>query len=412
MEIHELLRQYAQEHLSETPEDYKSAQEGHAAYYAEFMAEKWKHIKGDRQKEELAEIERDIENVRSAWRYYLDQNNAEQMWKFIIALWYLYWVRWWNLAGMELFAEAASVLEAADGEEIAAIKAVAKSLQAYYMAWLGLYDQGFELANEGVSVLRRHNHPQALWLALIGVLVNAFFLRRYDEEREAIKDMVKIASKTGDKWLSSYTLFAASMVALVNEDYSEAKRHAESQLKIDEETGNLFDSTLPLIVLGHVALVNDELDTARRYYSRCLKISEDARFHYAIQMSSKYLGKVILTMGDIEEAEKYLVQSLIITKEIGFVRDVINLYYEFARFSNAQGDSEQAVELLAFVLQHPASYEYRMLEGRIRDSAEELLAEIEEELPREVFTNAVERGQGLELEQIYLDLVEKTSILN
>jgi predicted ATPase/DNA-binding CsgD family transcriptional regulator len=412
LEVHELLRQYAEEHLSKSPDVRASAQEAHAAYYAEFMEQRWQQVKGDRQLLALDEIEVDIENIRSAWRYFLYQGNAQKLWKFIIALWYVYWIRWWNLAGMELFAEAVSVLEEANNKEITAVKALALSMKTYFMAWLGLSEQGYLLAKEGVRTLQQCTHPQALWFAHLGVLVNAYFLHRSAEESEAVEKMITIAGEIDDKWLSAYTLFAASMVAVVNEDFVAAKQYAESELEIDEEIGNVIDSTLPLIVLGHVAFVDNELDTARGYYLRCLNISEEVRFHYAIQMSSKYLGKVILSMGEIGEAEKYLVQSLIITKEIGFVRDLINLYYEFARLWVALEKSEQAVELLSFILQHPASYEYRMLEGRIRDSAKELLTEIEVALPLEAFATAVERGKGLELEEIYSELVEHTRSSN
>ena len=123
----------------------------------------------------------------------------------------------------------------------------------------------------------------------------------------------------------------------------------------------MIGSTLPLIVLGHAALARGEYEEARGFYLRCLEISEKIGFHYAIQTSSKYLGKVALSLGNIAEAEKYLLQSLRITKEIGFVRDIINLLYEFARLRVAQNNPEQAVELLALVIQHPASHQTRML---------------------------------------------------
>ena len=154
LEIHELLRQCAQERLEKTPETNISAQEAHAAYYAEFMRQRWGHLKGDRQMLALAEIEVDIENLRAAWRYYLDQGNAPQMWKFINSLWYVYWIRWWNHAGMELFAEAASALEGEEDEESATLQALAMAFQGHFMAWLGLSDQGYELAKESVEILQ------------------------------------------------------------------------------------------------------------------------------------------------------------------------------------------------------------------------------------------------------------------
>ena len=46
-----------------------------------------------------------------------------------------------------------------------------------------------------------------------------------------------------------------------------------------------------------------------------------------------------------------------------------------------------------------------MLEGRIRDSAKELISRLEEEIPQEVFAAALERGQNMELEEIITDFV-------
>jgi hypothetical protein len=93
------------------------------------------------------------------------------------------------------------------------------------------------------------------------------------------------------------------------------------------------------------------------------------------------------------------------TKEIGFVCDVFNLYYEFARLAAARQQPERAVELLACVIQHPASLRIRMMEGRKRDSAQELLDSLQRELPAERFQAFVGRRQDFELDQVYEQLV-------
>ncbi len=406
LEVHELLRQYAQERLEKTPETNVSAQEAHAAYYAEFMQQRWGHLKGDRQILALAEIEVDIENVRAAWRYYLDQRNAPQMWKFIYGLWLVFWIRWWNHAGMELFAEAASALEGEEDEESATLQALAMAYQGYFMGWLDLSEQGYELAKESVEILQQLNQPEALVYAHLSLGANAYFLNRYTEHIKAVNKMLKIATEIDDKWLLAFSLWAVSLGALLKEDYAEARRLAESNLNLNEEIGDVIGSTLPLIVLGHAALALGDYEGARGFYLRCIKISEEVGFHYSIQTSSKYLGKVALSMGKTAEAEIYLLQSLRITKEIGFMRDIINLLYEFARLRVAQNNPEGAAELLALVLQHPASHQTRMHEGRIRDSAKDLLAELEDELPHETYTAALERGQELDLDEVIADLVE------
>jgi len=405
LEIHEILRQYAQERLEAIPQANFSVQEAHAAYYATFMEQSWQDLKGRRQLQALAEVEADIENVRTAWRYYLDQNNVSQMWKFTNGLWYVYWIHWWNHAGMELFAEAVRILEGYQDEETIALRATAMAFQAYFMAWLGLAEEGFELAREGVQVLKGLNHPNALAIAYDSLVVNGYFLHRYSELNEATDKMFQIASEINDKWLLAFTLFAASMSALVNENFQEAKRLAEFNLNLNEEIGDVIGTTLPLIVLGHVALASGEHEAASGFYLRCLKISEKTGFHYGIQTASKYLGKVTLSLGKATEAEKYLRQCLRITREIGFVRDIINLLFEYACLRASQNKAEQATELLGFVLQHPASSHFRWFEGRICDSASELLGKLEGELPHEIFTTALARGQGLDLDGIVAGLV-------
>jgi tetratricopeptide (TPR) repeat protein len=408
-EVHELLRQYAQEQLGQTPKTSISVHEAHAIYYAAFMQQQGKLLRGKGQKVALAEIEADIENVRAAWRYYLDQRNSPQMWKFITGIWHVYWIRWWNHAGMELFAEAARELQGGEDEETVALCALAMGYQSYFMAWLGLADDGYELAEKSVAILQQQDRPEALAFAYDSLAVNAYFLGRILEESKAVKEMLKIATSLDDKWLIAFTLFGAGMTAVIKGDYAEAIRFAETNLELCEEIGDVSGSTMPLIVLGHVALARGEHEEARGFYLRCLESSEEVGFHYSIQTSSKYLGKVALSIGKVEEAEFYLRQSLRITNDIGFIRDLVNLIYEFARLRVAQGNPERAVKFLAMVVEHPASIQTRWLEGRIRDSARGLLAKLEDELPEDAYEAALERGRALELDEVVAALIETDS---
>ena len=400
LEVHELLRQYAQERLEKTPQDCDSAQESHAAYYADFMEERWDLLRGKHQLAALAEIEADIENVRSAWRFYLEGKNAAQIWKFIYVLFLICWYRGWNLVGTELFTEAVGVLDGEQGDQSQVVRALAGAFQAYFMTWLGLAERGYEMAKESVRILSYHEQYEALVFAYDSLVLNAYFLGRYQEEILAINKMMGIAYEMKDKWLIAFGLYAASLGSIVMEDYSEARKRAETGLNLAEEIGDIFGSMPPLITLGHVSFAQGEFETARGYYQRCLEISQEIGFLYAIQTSNKYLGKVSLAMGNLVEAEEYIMQSLVETKEMGFVRDTVNLLYEYARLQAACGNLELAAELLPLVIDHPASLERRMLEGRIRDSAEELLSHLEGKLSPETFAAAVERSQVLELDDV------------
>jgi len=179
---------------------------------------------------------------------------------------------------------------------------------------------------------------------------------------------------------------------------------AESNLKLYEEIGDKIGSTLPLIVLGYVNFACGDYTTARKFYKRCLKLSQETSFPFSIQNATKCLSKVAISLGNLVKAEQYLFQSLRISKEIGFAREIVNLLYEYARLHVARGNPEGAVELPALVIEHPASQQYRMMEGRIRGSAKDLLAELESELSPEAYTAALERGQELDLDEVIENL--------
>lgn len=66
-DIHELLRQYAEDRLRAAGE-IDVTEEAHLRYFAHFMREHAIDIKGRRQLEGLNEIEYDFENVRTAWQ--------------------------------------------------------------------------------------------------------------------------------------------------------------------------------------------------------------------------------------------------------------------------------------------------------------------------------------------------------
>jgi len=408
LEVHELLRQYAQEQLEKIPEGSASTQAAHAAYYAEFMEQRWEYIKGSKQMQALEEIEADMENVRAAWRHYLDQKNTSQIWKLIYGLWYFHWMRSWNHAGTELFAEVVKALPEVD-DESKALRALSVAFQAWFMSWLGLPEKGYQQAQESVDVLKQLGHPKALFFAYYSICINAYFLSQLTQQDEAANKLIELAAQINDKWLTAFMLFSPGMIALILGNYAEAQRLAESALGLCEEIGDVIGSTMPMTILGHVALGREDYESAKHLYLRCVKISQNTGFNYSLQTSSKYLAKVTFLMGDYMEAEKYLAQCLTLSKEVGFVRDVINLLYEFARLKAAQNNLEEAVELLVLVIEHPTSNQTRWLEGRIRDSAMGLLAELEAKLPQDVYSMALERGRDLDLDDVVNDLTGSRS---
>jgi hypothetical protein len=406
-EIHELMRQYAEERLEESYEGSLPAHEAHASYFASFMSSRWDHLRDGRQIAALEEIDADIENVRTAWRYCLEQMDASRLRMFIQSIRLLYTVRGWNYAGTELFSEAVEALDQSpDDEEAEALKALAMAYQGFFMAWLGLAEHGIELTRQGAAILRRLNRPVDLIFALNGVTLSAQYLNLQDEDEQAAREMVQIAKDTNDKWLEAFSLFPLSTALVQKQNFAEAGRFAEQCLAISEEIGDSIISSFALSALGAVAFNLSEYGKARDYWLRQFDESVHLSYRWAIENSSKYLGHVALAMNETEKAEAYFQESLRIAEEIGLGRDIINLLFEFARVRVAQDRKEQAVELLMLVLQHPASRQGRFGEGLIQESAQNLLDELLNDVPPDTYAEAIKPGKGMDLDEVVADLIE------
>ena len=404
--IQDLLRQYAQERLDETPEASILAQEAHASYYAEFMDSRRQHVRDRRQAVALKEIEDDIVNIRFAWRYRVDQANAAQMRKFLFSYWFIYLVRGWNLNAVALFKEAVAVLsDKTNEEESKAVSALAMGLQGYFMAWLGLSERGYKLSLESVKILEGLDRPRYLAKVLDGLSLNAYYLSLPDVEEEAKRKINEISIEIEDDWLLAYSQFLGSLIGIRKQDFFEAKQQAESSLSLFEQIGDEFFSAFPLLTLGHIAVLQKAYQEAEDYYLKAIRISEKMDFRWLAGNATKYLGKMSLSLNKTDQAISYFIKGLLIAEEIGLGREKTNLLYEIATVRIAENRKKRAVELLSLVLQLPTSNLARIEGGRIRDKAQTLLDHLKAELSPEIYTAALERGQKYELDQIITDLV-------
>jgi predicted ATPase len=106
----ETIREYAGERLEEDIEFSAAARSAHATYFADFTQRQWERLTGNEREAALSEMESDIENVRTAWRYWVGERNLEQLRKLADCLGLLYDARGWYHAMVDLTADLLNVL--------------------------------------------------------------------------------------------------------------------------------------------------------------------------------------------------------------------------------------------------------------------------------------------------------------
>lgn len=76
-QIHELLRQYANEKLQDEPGTWQLARESFCTYYADFLDQQAEYIRGTKQREAFDSITNEYENIRLAWQWLVESDQVE-----------------------------------------------------------------------------------------------------------------------------------------------------------------------------------------------------------------------------------------------------------------------------------------------------------------------------------------------
>lgn len=340
-EFHELLRHYAEEQLEASGEA-GMFHEVHAAFFAEFMAERWPCLKNHRQKAAVQEVEADIENVRAAWQYCISVGDVSRLSLFLHTLWAVYDIRGWYLAGIELFEQGIQVMRASDTEEaqaglgwlLAAAGMYCVSGEAHnrsasvpapsWMAEYGLYivrgdaRRGFILAQEGVDILKRLNHTgEMLIIPLMSLFITSCLLDEAGVPLQTAQECLEVATRINDQWAIARARQLLAVRAIGEANYGEAERLAHEALATFDASGdNWSKSVLCTEVLGLLAIRLRQFDTAKVWIQHGLKAAEEIDFKYAIQTAYWQLGFVATLEEKYAEAGAYWKQAFEVADQI------------------------------------------------------------------------------------------------
>ncbi len=300
--MHNLLRQYAAEALASSPRQRETLSR-HSAYFAAFLRQRENALRGERQKETLAEIGKEIENVRAAWRVALAECDCTAVAQSLEGLFRFYDIRSWLQEGKDAFERAATALRGKSGDEVLLAKTLAR--QGSFCFRLGLYEQARELAQESAALLRRRGEGR--------------------EEAFALQILGATADERGD--------------------YAAARTHFQASQTLYQAAGDRWGMAAAHEHLGDVARMVGDYETARREYEQSQALFQAIGDRDRIAGAFNSLGSIAGTQGDYERAQGYFEQSLAVCRELGDRFGIVSASHNLSNVAYLQGDYERAKQL-------------------------------------------------------------------
>jgi hypothetical protein len=401
-----LLRQYAEEQLTLSDEEEQAAHETHARYFAGFMLMHQTMLHDHRQRVALHEIEADFDNIRAAWDYWTERQDAARLLDFTSAAWLFFEARGSFAPAIQFFGSAAQKLRANVPEVIGA-RAELQARQAWFTALIGQPEDGLGLSLASVQTLRRYA-PDAVSVEILeDVTINAIFLNRDETLVQITQDMMARADRSGDGWERAWALIWGAFALVVQGQASQALQAGQEARAIFESRGNQFGiSVASGIILGSIFMTMGDFGTAKTHLLRGVEAAEEINYLRMLQICNDSLGTLALIEGDVQGAEQFFLSSLRISQKCGQTREILASLRDIARVRIAEGDLDGALQLAAVVLKHPVSEQNSLNRPeRLRDETEKLRTQVEGRLEPAQYRAAWEAGQRRRLPEVVAQIL-------
>jgi predicted ATPase/DNA-binding SARP family transcriptional activator len=396
-ELHELLRQFAAEKLAELAEEANLVQQRHCLYYAALLQQRSARLKGAGQQETLAEIAREMENIRAAWRWAISQDRIDIFGPGLESLWYFYSMYSGFQEGIETFGRALACLRTPGSEERERESLTLQARILTYLGWFylrqGLYAQAQDLLKQSISLLNRLHDREHLAAPLHHLGILAGEVGEAAEAVRLLQEGLAIFRQVDNRWGTAWSLssLAYHLSELDPRQTGTARALLQESLALYQAIGNKQGIAIALNNLGHIAYQEGDYPAARRLLQESLALRREVGFPRGIAVALNQLGHISSALGDFDICKRYYYEALRIARDIQTLPLTLEALGGLAMPLIQEGKTGRATELLALVLAHPSSTK------ESRDRATALLAQLETPL---------EAGPGWPQPQVSLKKLE------
>jgi predicted ATPase/DNA-binding NarL/FixJ family response regulator len=432
--LHEPLRQYAQHRLEEEPDTatHTHVHRLHSAYYNAFLHVQFDDIVGGQQRQAVANVASELENVRTAWRWAADHNDVALLHKAADTLYNFYQFQSRYLEGVTTLERAIQGFrqnESSPQSEKVLVRLLVAAAwfyirlghlekaeaglahaQAIYdrlqipplpglatdpllplgiMALIqGNYEKAARLGEASRQINKTHDHQGNLKTAYYLLARAAYVQGEYEAAQWQAQKAYTTARAAGNRWFSAYCLNELGNIAAVLGDYPTAIGHYWGSYAIREEFDDAEGMAVALIHLGRVALQQQNAARAHWLFTRSLAIYRELNDSGGLATALHGLAQAALIQGNDQEAHQQLQQSLQIAANIQFVPLILAVIVTAGELLLPIRPPADIVAWLVFVGQQQAT------DYQVKIRAEQMLEQQRIQLTAEQMENAVRDGQA------------------
>ncbi|MCO6449633.1 MAG: tetratricopeptide repeat protein [Caldilineales bacterium] len=344
-QLHEVSRQYGWDKLIQVDAT-TPALEKHARYYASFLAENEPASAEQDQQNVLSTVDREFENVQSAWQWLVEHKDVEGIDSATDGLYHFTAIRSRFYEAYELFHAARLAMEPIHNRDhrtnLTYCRALAR--EGRFLSFLSRYDEAEALLRRSLDDLRTLGERSEIAFVL-GHLGGTARLRGDLRLAEGLlQEGLALRRELEDIPGQAIALLELAGVAFMAAEFQTASAYCLEGLELAESASDL--QTIAHLLTG-LSLINRELgryEEAMSFGRRSQAIYEALEDRYGVIQAALTLGELSRRRGDSEQARQFCQQAAEISRSIGHRSGEADAHYRLGQIAVDRGETAEAFE--------------------------------------------------------------------
>ncbi len=321
--MHEMLKQYAAQKLSENGELARQVRERHFDYYNHWLLKKKATLTGARQKETVLEIRSEAENYRRAWEWGM----ANEKWALLTESSQVYFL-YLNIGGrlatdFDLLKAANQLLQQ---RQSGGRDQQLELLQAFLLAYSYAHCMNRDQYEEGMAYFKQALKrflplPPSLSRAW-GLLIIDFGVweLKGDQAVELMQESISLFQAAGEKMAHALSLnHWARQISFSSENSARAEKLLDQALQILQGTGDRWTTALILSSLARMINFRGDYQRSRGLLMQALETYEQLDDQWNCSDVRFILGQNATWLGRFDEARTWFQANLEFTRKMGYM---------------------------------------------------------------------------------------------
>ncbi len=302
-----MLRDYAAGKLAERGEAEHLAEQ-HADYFAKLSIQAQPHVIGKGQKEWLAKLEDENNNIQAALSWLIDKGDAATAVNMGWGL-HAYWLittrlsesLHWMTAALSRLDTAPDADGRVDPGKLAA-RGRALSVAGFSAAWQGNADWARSLLGEAELICGQSADPHVMGMVHAGYAVAALSLQQLEASQAHFEQCLACYQEAGDQWTAVMALNGMLRVAGQRRDFDTSERvYAELQLLLPVLSDGV-SVAIAAFEIGFVAMQRGNFADADRQLRQAIRMCRESGYREGVIWSLEAMAALAFFTGDVQRA--------------------------------------------------------------------------------------------------------------